>query len=559
MAEELPKYDGKTIDLATFPAAKLYKGTESKFVADNLEVKGIFNEVSKEQNTWRLQIPFVMAEQSYNAQDIWLQLRTNVVAMTVSINGQLLLENGRVALNVNEEVAGKSLVRQLILRELLLKDVNVIQIEFSNFSHQQGAIFRDISIGPLREFQHQSQIMSTAPLVLSGIFLFAVISNVGLYLAMGRQAIYTAQILLFSLCFLQMLNETMYWNGLSNTVSLIDKSTFTSLLEYAIFGSLMLTLHIHFKFKTKWLFIWIMAFIFLVITAELIGIHSSLVLAPMLIAICVFAIMNRVKDGAYMLTFVAFFIFAIFIDQSNVLDNASWVLSNFIVTSFVFKIDNLALALFAILMMVISSRRILRNTIALHKAKFQLEQLEFQFIQKHIQPHFLMNTLMSLQQLVKKDQQLAGEMIEALSEEFYLMTQMLKRPEVEIEQEIRMCRNYLKIMSLQHKANFELKTQNISGNEYVPPAVFHTIIENGLTHGFKGVNDIEFNIVKQESNSLTRYILSNNGAQSTNELSSTGSGLDYIKSRLQHWKPNRGNIKSNMTDNGWQTIIEIEC
>ncbi|MCO7225570.1 histidine kinase [Pleionea sp. CnH1-48] len=557
-ANEIPEYLGEPLDLAKFPVAKLYKGDDFKLVAEDLNVKGIFREVSSEQNVWRIQLPFIVADKYLSRQDIWFQLRSNVVATTVSINGQLLLKNGAVGQSADEEAAGRSLVRSQITNETLKKGVNVIQLEFSNYRHLKGAIFRDVSIGPLEEFQHQSRLMSTAPLVLSGIFLFSVIANLGFYFAMGRQIVFLTQTLLFSLCFLLMLSEVLYWNGLSATVSLMDKSTFTSLLEYAIYISLLLTLNVHFKMSKKWLFKWFLAFIFLVVIAELVGLHSALVLSTLLLAFCLFVTMRKEEGSILMLAFSVFFVAVVYIDQSDILDSESWVLSNFIITSFVFKIDNLAMAIFSILMMVISSRRILRNTIALNKTKMQLEQLEFQFVQKHIQPHFLMNTLMSLQQLIKTDQKLAGEMVEALSEEFYLMTNMLKRPEVKIDQEIRMCYSYLKIMSLQQKANFELKVKNISGDELIPPAVFQTIIENGLTHGFKSAESAKFVIIKEESMSTRRYIISNNGSRSSSVSHSTGTGLDYVRSRLEYWWPNSSEVTSNKTKYGWETVIKLE-
>ncbi len=553
---QIPQYNGHAIDLATYPATTLYKVNESKLVANQLSVKGIFEYASQESTMWRLEVPFVTSSKTINQRDIWLQLRSNVVAANVFINDQLLFKNGKLGRNIDDEKAGKSLLRRHIPRDLLQPGQNIVKIEFTNYRHQQGAIFRDISIGPLDAFQRHAQIMSTAPLVLAGIFLFAIIVNSGFYIALGRLPLFAAQITLFSLGFVLMLNEVLYWNGLASTISLVDKVTLTRLLEYSIFGCLLLTLYLHFKFNSKHLPRWVFAFSVLSIIAYLLSIHPPLMLSALLLTLCVIAIKYKANDSLAMFIFALFYTLVLIIDQSNILDNLPWVLSNLIITSFVFKIDNLALAILALLMIVISSRRILRNTEALHNTKLQLQQLEFQFVQKHIQPHFLMNTLMSLQQLIKKDQTLAGEMIEALSEEFYLMTRMIKQVAVPIEQELQMCHNYLTIMSLQHKAHFSLKTHNISGEETIPPAVFHTLIENGITHGYKNSRTLEFSLIKDVSNHKIRYILTNNGAQ-TSSKSSTGSGLHYIESRLQQWWPNTSNVLSESTRDGWQTIIEL--
>ena len=53
-----------------------------------------------------------------------------------------------------------------------------------------------------------------------------------------------------------------------------------------------------------------------------------------------------------------------------------------------------------------------------------------------------------------------------------------------MEEELSMCRAHLQIMGFRKHACFELKTEGIEGTEKIPPAIFHTLIENGLTHGY---------------------------------------------------------------------------
>ncbi len=558
--EGLPEYSGKTIDLTTYPAAKLFKGAKELKVADNLDVKGIYSRVSQEKTSWYLEIDFAINRQKALSQDTWLQLRSNVIAASISINGQLLFENGQVGASQTSELAGKSLVRQSIPGKWLKPGINTVQVNFSNFSHQNGAIFRDISLGPLSDFQQQSLIMSTAPLVLSGVFLFAVIANLGFYLALGKNAVFAALALLFTSCFTLMINDALYWNGLTSTVNRLDNTTLISLIEYLIFASLMLVLCLHFNFRGKSIAFWFALYVTLALVCYLLILSKTIFLSALLIVLSAYARKHQCKDSDVMLGFSIFLTSVVFIDQTNLLDDQQWVYSNFILTSFVYKVDNLAIALFALLMIVITSRRILRNSVSLHKARLELEQLEFQFVQKHIQPHFLMNTLMSLQQLIKKDQSMAAELIDALSEEFYLMTQMIKKPEVPIEQEIQMCRHYLKIMSLQHKAIYQFDVKGISGDETIPPAIFHTIVENGLTHGFTGSQQAIFTLSKEETSEKCIYKLSNNGHQRSiaNSKPTTGSGIKYIQSRLQQWHPFTSKVSSYGDGQGWHTVIELK-
>ncbi|MEL6968588.1 MAG: hypothetical protein AAFO02_00355 [Bacteroidota bacterium] len=58
-------------------------------------------------------------------------------------------------------------------------------------------------------------------------------------------------------------------------------------------------------------------------------------------------------------------------------------------------------------------------------------------------------------------------------------------------------RKYLAIMGFRREAKFQLLTDGISGEEQIPPAVFHTLIENGLTHGFADRKEGTFAYIKR--------------------------------------------------------------
>ena len=81
-----------------------------------------------------------------------------------------------------------------------------------------------------------------------------------------------------------------------------------------------------------------------------------------------------------------------------------------------------------------------------------------------------------------------------MSEEFHLLTAMSRKKQVGILEEIDMCKTHLQIMSIQHKANYKMVTKGIIGNESIPPAVIHTLVENGITHGYSGNQDAYFEL-----------------------------------------------------------------
>jgi hypothetical protein len=246
-------------------------------------------------------------------------------------------------------------------------------------------------------------------------------------------------------------------------------------------------------------------------------------------------------------------------DKFDLLDDIAGLYDNIWVTSFLFKIDHFGMVIIAITMLSTSIKNILQRSEALQSAKYQIEKLEYQFLQKHIQPHFLMNTLMSLQQLIRTRPNIAIDAIDDLAEEFKLLNEMSKKSLVAISQEIRICQIHLNLMSLQQQTKYSLAIEGVNYDELIPPAILHTLIENGLTHGYIGNEEANFKLTKTVNNHWVSYTVTNDGKSSTSSTSSTGTGLKYIESRLQEWAPNNWHLTSQAIESGWETMISIRA
>lgn len=556
----VPHFTGNKLDLLTLKTATLYKGSENEWIADNLDVAGVHSMVKNKPDVWLLTLTFTASKATIHDRDTWLQLRSNIDAAEVFINNQLVLVNGKVGDSLQSEIQGKSVALDRISKEHLVAGTNRLSVRFSNFQHPQGAIFRDLEVGHKEVFERASTIMSSAPLLFSGIFLLVVFVNIALYFSLNRQTVFALLALLFSLNFTLMANETLYWQGMLASNSMLDNYSLRGLLETLIYFILLLALHQRFSFGSNRFYAAVILFFMVYVVASLADLPRSMLLSCVPLVYGLFKGMKAIKKHKLVLASVALVVLFEFIDEYNWIEGFDFVFLHPFITSLVFKLDDLGMVLFAVTMIFVSAKAILEQTQALSRAELKLANLEFQFVQKHIQPHFLMNTLMSLQQLVRKEPQVACEMIEALSEEFHLLTTMAKQPLVDITQEIEMCRTHLTIMSIQQNADYQLQTQGIVGNEQIPPAVFHTLVENGITHGYSGIEPALFILSKTTTADATHFRMFNNGRvkETTNRVSG-GSGLNYIEARLEAWKPGLWTLKSGPVDGGWQTDIEIQA
>lgn len=192
------------------------------------------------------------------------------------------------------------------------------------------------------------------------------------------------------------------------------------------------------------------------------------------------------------------------------------------------------------------------------EARLQSIHLENELLKKNINPHFLLNSLTSIIAWLRKDPKTAIKLIEALADEFKMITQISSLKQIPIRQEIDLCRAHLKIMSCRKDAKFTLLTKLINDEESVPPMIFHTLIENSLTHGYEYKNNGTFTLLRKQETDAVRYIFSDDGeCAHDGTKKSSGFGMLYIKGRLEESYPGRWKIESQKSSGCWEVMIEI--
>lgn len=192
------------------------------------------------------------------------------------------------------------------------------------------------------------------------------------------------------------------------------------------------------------------------------------------------------------------------------------------------------------------------------EAQLKSARLEIELLKKNINPHFILNTLTSIIVWLRRDTNSAIKLIEVLAEEFRIINQVSVLKLIPIRQEIDLCKAHLKIMSYRKGAEYQLLTLNIDAEELVPPMIFHTLVENGLTHGFENKIEGVFTLKRIKNFDNVQYILFNDGEfNPEDQKGSNGFGIRYITSRLEESFPGRWEFDSHKTPDGWEVKIEI--
>jgi hypothetical protein len=214
----------------------------------------------------------------------------------------------------------------------------------------------------------------------------------------------------------------------------------------------------------------------------------------------------------------------------------------------------LVLALFtAIGLRVQAARR------AAQAAELTAARMEVELLKKNLQPHFLFNTLAVLAEVVEQDPRGAVKLIDDLAEEFRTVARVSAEKLIPLAQELDLCRAHLRVMSVRTGHAWRLEAPGVDEAALVPPAVFLTLIENGFAHQRVTAGPAAFRLrTEHAADGATHYLfLSPGEVQTDSTRPAGGTGLRYVKARLEESFSGRWSLAGASVTEGWQTVITI--
>ena len=194
---------------------------------------------------------------------------------------------------------------------------------------------------------------------------------------------------------------------------------------------------------------------------------------------------------------------------------------------------------------------------SLRDAQNRRARLELELLKQQIQPHFLMNSLTALTEWVESDPAVGVRMIEALAGEFRSISSMTGAATVSMAQELELCRLHLRVMSLRQNQPFELRADNVRLDAPVPPAIFHTLVENALTHNHY-TDGAVFQLEEEAADPARRIYRLRTPLMRTASAGSAGKGHRYVTARLRDVFGEQWRFSSGPHSPGeWLDFIEV--
>ena len=496
------------------------------------------------EGNWLLKTEIIVDDSLDNKTVLGIFPISFITACEIYWDGIKIAQNGIIGFNNSDEKAGIFNFNLPLPSHFLIKGKHTIILRISN--HQDYSPWKwyygRLEIGPYETVLSAQYKTFFQSFLFMGLLCIPFLFNIFLYFARNKKP----EHLLFSLiCLIVFLDSTI-----AAVPSFINLSTSFIHLQYDLYNGFTLLFSIllpvffvyFFSFSRKLILpIAVSNIAVMLLSTTLIGIFSvfnimSLTLLVISTAIVGWAVKEKRENSLLILFGVV----------------VGWI-------SYFF---NIAFAGFATIMVICVSfsvaRQFAKSERAESEANLKSARLENELLKKNINPHFLLNTLTSIIAWLRKEPESAIKLVEALALEFRMINQISSLKTIPMNQEIELCRTHLQIMNYRKKSNFTLETFGLIDDEQIPPMIFHTLIENGLTHGYENKSVGVFILKRTESDNVIQYRLSNDGEYNENEHpQSSGVGFNYIKGRLEETFSGRWNLASHQIDNGWETVIEI--
>jgi LytS/YehU family sensor histidine kinase len=195
-----------------------------------------------------------------------------------------------------------------------------------------------------------------------------------------------------------------------------------------------------------------------------------------------------------------------------------------------------------IILIVVAREREARAQAAMHQAEAerhlhgkQLLEARLQLMQAQIEPHFLFNTLASVQHLVDSDPAAASRMLGDLIKYLRAAMPQMREQGTTIGREAELVRAYLAIQRVRigNRFDFSVDIPEFLGERRFPPMMLLTLAENAVKHGFETKSCCgEIRVTAHEAGNELVIEVRDNGAGFAADCTA-GVGLANLRERLQ--------------------------
>lgn len=182
-------------------------------------------------------------------------------------------------------------------------------------------------------------------------------------------------------------------------------------------------------------------------------------------------------------------------------------------------------------------------------------------LRQQLQPHFLFNSLNSINALIGSQPQKARNMIQQLSD---FLRGTLKKEDhqwINLEEELQHLQLYLEIEKVRfgHRLSTEVKNETDGMKMHLPAMLLQPVVENAIKFGlYDTIGDITISIeATNDDGSLVLEVKNPFDPETSSPKKGTGFGLSSVKRRLYLLFARNDLLKTEIKDQLFITTIKI--
>lgn len=203
-----------------------------------------------------------------------------------------------------------------------------------------------------------------------------------------------------------------------------------------------------------------------------------------------------------------------------------------------------------------------QKEIEMHQhAVISLREAELFRLRQQLQPHFLYNSLNSINALIQLDAEKAQEMVGKLSDFLRLSVKRDVEESIAIEEELNYIESYLAIESVRfgNRLKIEInKTGEDLAKAKIPAFILQPILENAIKFGLYGnTGEVIIKIDIALKDQLLHIVIENPFDVSTQPPRGTGFGLEGISRRLTILFARADLLEIKKSNNIFSSIVKI--
>lgn len=191
----------------------------------------------------------------------------------------------------------------------------------------------------------------------------------------------------------------------------------------------------------------------------------------------------------------------------------------------------------------------------------QLMRAEMSSLQDKFKPHFLFNSLNSINALVKSEPDRAREMIHYLSDYLRLTLQKSDQEYTSVKEEFDYLNLYLCIEKVRfgHRLNISVQKGEESNDLKIPALILQPIVENAIKYGVYGnTGDLSITILVEVRPGILQISVKNPyDPTAVSASTGTGFGLDSIRKKLILLYKRNDLLIINKSELEYETILQI--